>query len=87
MTIKHGTDRQYSDRCRCDDCREAHKIRAREYRRPEAAGVDAAPLLTAVLSAEREQAGLAGWSWLLSRTWPVWLRRRSGPALLRSHWR
>jgi hypothetical protein len=32
MAINHGTNRRYSDGCRCDECREAHKLKAREYR-------------------------------------------------------
>ena len=43
MTIKHGTDRRYSDGCRCDECREAHKLKARTFVVPCAA----APVLLA----------------------------------------
>ena len=57
MTIKHGTDRRYSDGCRCDECREAHKLKAREYRDRKRRGLTRPALLTAVLSAEHEQAG------------------------------
>jgi hypothetical protein len=57
MSIKHGTDRRYSDGCRCDECREAHTLKAREYRDRKRRGLTRPALLTAVLSAEREQAG------------------------------
>ncbi len=56
MAIKHGTDRRYSDGCRCTECREAHKLKAREYRDRKRRGLARPTLLTAVLSAEREQA-------------------------------
>jgi hypothetical protein len=70
MTINHGTDRRYSDGCRCDKCREAHKIKAREYRDRKRRGLTRPALLTAVLSmdvsagpveqaVESELAGLA----------------------------
>jgi hypothetical protein len=70
MTINHGTDRRYSDGCRCDKCREAHEIKAREYRDRKRRGLTRPALLTAVLSmdvsagpveqaVESELAGLA----------------------------
>jgi hypothetical protein len=40
-TINHRADCRYSDGCRCDECREAHKLKARELPRPEAAWIDA----------------------------------------------
>jgi hypothetical protein len=55
MTIAHGTDRRYSDGCRCDKCREAHKIKAREYRDRQRRGLTRPALLTAVMAMEREQ--------------------------------
>jgi hypothetical protein len=56
MTIKHGTDRRYNDGCRCDECREANKLKAREDRDRKRRGLTRPALLVAVLSAEREQA-------------------------------
>jgi hypothetical protein len=53
MTINHGTDRRYSDGCRCDRCREAHKIKAREYRDRKRRGLTRPALLTAVLSMDQ----------------------------------
>lgn len=50
MTISHGTDRRYSDGCRCEECREAHKLKAREYRDRKRRGLTRPDLLTAVLS-------------------------------------
>jgi hypothetical protein len=57
MTIKHGTDRRYNDGCRCDECREAHKIRAREYRDRKRRGLTRPALLTAVMSMESSGPG------------------------------
>jgi hypothetical protein len=57
MTIKHGTDRRYSDGCRCDECREAHKLKAREYRDGKRGGLTRPALLTAVMSMESSNPG------------------------------
>jgi hypothetical protein len=57
MTIAHGTDRRYSDGCRCDKCREAHKIKAREYRNRQRRGLTRPALLTAVMSMEQSGPG------------------------------
>ena len=56
MTINHGTDRRYSDGCRCDECREAHKIKARDRDRKRR-GLNRPALLTAVLSMEQTGPG------------------------------
>jgi hypothetical protein len=58
MTIKHGTDRRYSDGCRCDECREAHKLKAREYRDRKRRGLTRHAFLTAVMSMESSGPGL-----------------------------
>lgn len=57
MTINHGTDRRYSDGCRCDECREAHKLKAREYRDRKRRGLTRPALLTAVMSMEQSGPG------------------------------
>lgn len=38
MPEKHGTHAHYSAGCRCDSCREAHRVRARGYRLRKANG-------------------------------------------------
>jgi hypothetical protein len=57
MTIMHGTDRRYSDGCRCDECREAHKLKAREYRDRRRRGLTRPALLTAAMSMESSNPG------------------------------
>jgi hypothetical protein len=57
MTIKHGTDRRYSDGCRCDECREAHKLKARKRRDRKRRGLTRPALLTAVMSMESSGPG------------------------------
>jgi hypothetical protein len=39
MAAKHGTQRRYVEGCRCEDCREAHRVSAREYRERRANGL------------------------------------------------
>jgi hypothetical protein len=34
----HGTQRRYVEGCRCDDCKEAHRISARDYSERRASG-------------------------------------------------
>jgi hypothetical protein len=38
MAVSHGTQRRYVDGCRCEECREAHRVSAREYRERRASG-------------------------------------------------
>jgi hypothetical protein len=57
MTIKHGTDRRYSGGCRRNECREAHKLKAREYRERKRRGLTRPALLTAVMSMESSGPG------------------------------
>ena len=57
MTIKHWTDRRYSGGCRCNECREAHKLKAREYRERKRRGLTRPALLTAVMSMESSGPG------------------------------
>jgi hypothetical protein len=32
MAVSHGTQRRYVDGCRCEECKEAHRVSARQYR-------------------------------------------------------
>jgi len=57
MIINHGTDRRYSDGCRCDECREAHKLKAREYRDRKRRRLTRPALRTAVMSMESSGPG------------------------------
>lgn len=50
MAASHGTQRRYVQGCRCDDCREAHRVSAREYRERRATGQIEAPSGVAVPS-------------------------------------
>jgi hypothetical protein len=43
MYEKHGTHAHYSAGCRCVACTEAHRVRAREYRRRKNAGEVVSP--------------------------------------------
>jgi hypothetical protein len=38
MAASHGTQRRYVEGCRCEDCREAHRVCARQYRERRANG-------------------------------------------------
>jgi hypothetical protein len=38
MSANHGTHSRYAQGCRCDDCREGHRLKAREYSQRKAAG-------------------------------------------------
>jgi hypothetical protein len=38
MSANHGTHSRYSQGCRCGDCREGHRLKAREYAQRKAAG-------------------------------------------------
>jgi hypothetical protein len=38
MAATHGTQRRYVEGCRCDDCKEAHRVSARDYRERRASG-------------------------------------------------
>lgn len=50
MAASHGTQRRYVQGCRCDDCREAHRVSAREYRERRANGETEALSVVAVPS-------------------------------------
>ena len=38
MTAKHGTANRYNQGCRCDDCRDSHRLRAADYRQRRVTG-------------------------------------------------
>jgi len=82
----HGTDRRYSDGCRCDECREAHKIRAREYRDRKRRGLTRPALLTAVMSMEREQVGLGPVESAVELELDGLAAEAERPGWLRRHW-
>jgi hypothetical protein len=39
MAASHGTQRRYVEGCRCDECKEAHRVSARGYRERRANGL------------------------------------------------
>ena len=57
MAASHGTQRRYVEGCRCEDCREAHRVSARAYRERRSNGESGpAPVVvipSAVVSAGR----------------------------------
>jgi hypothetical protein len=38
MTARHGTANRYNQGCRCEACRDSHRLRAADYRQRSAAG-------------------------------------------------
>jgi hypothetical protein len=42
MSANHGTHSRYAQGCRCDDCREGHRLKAREYSQRKSAGLNRA---------------------------------------------
>lgn len=49
MAATHGTQRRYVEGCRCDDCRQAHRVSARDYRERRASGLTR-PAVVAIAS-------------------------------------
>jgi hypothetical protein len=50
MAASHGTQRRYVQGCRCDDCRAAHRVSARDYRERRVNGQIEAPSVVVVPS-------------------------------------
>jgi hypothetical protein len=51
MTATHGTQRRYVEGCRCGDCKEAHRVSARDYRERRASGQTRPASVVAIPSA------------------------------------
>jgi len=51
MAATHGTQRRYVEGCRCEDCKEAHRVSARDYRERRANGQTRPASVVAIPSA------------------------------------
>ena len=51
MAAIHGTQRRYVEGCRCEDCKEAHRAAARDYRERRASGLTRPASVAAIPSA------------------------------------
>jgi hypothetical protein len=57
MAAKHGTRRRYVEGCRCDDCRTANRVYARNLRQRHADGEPARPASDVAVSGEPSEPG------------------------------